>query len=234
MSLLQNMKIRRKLLLAVLPLAVLVLLATVYSSVSSRMIDMEYSQLIDHDVKTLQNLDIARAHSNRIGYFLYAEITDPDPDRKVQIDAELDKLDADYQKQIENAMAQSPDHAREIEATAAIFNKAFLDARPIRTAAMAGNTEKALNLMRGPVGAELQQSRQAAIDLVGELRASVDRRSDYLTRKTGRTILIRWIVICLGLAGNFNLHPLYRSNSSDPRVAGGTQQHTGSCRRTPG
>jgi signal transduction histidine kinase/CheY-like chemotaxis protein len=198
---LQNMKIRRKLLLAVLPLAVMVILATLYSSLSSKSIDAAYSNLLNHDVETLQNLSVARAHSNRIGYFLYEEITDPDPDRKVQIDADLDKLYADYQKQMGDALIQSPDHADEIKATEAIFDKAVSDTRPVRAAALAGNTEKALNLMRGSAGAEFQQARQAAIDSVDELRASVDRQSDDLTKKTHRTILIRWIVVCLGLTG---------------------------------
>ena len=74
------------------------------------------------------------------------------------------------------------------------------DARPIRAAALANNTEKALSLIRGDAGAELQQARQAAIDSVDELRASVDRQSDDLTRKTHRAILITWLVVCLGLA----------------------------------
>ena len=74
------------------------------------------------------------------------------------------------------------------------------DARPIRAAALANNTEKALSLIRGAAGAELQQARQAAIESVDELRASVDRQSDDLTRKAHRAILITWLVVCLGLA----------------------------------
>jgi signal transduction histidine kinase/DNA-binding response OmpR family regulator len=200
LALLKNRKIRTKLLLAGLPLALMVILATVYSTLSTKRIDSEYSDLINHNVKTLQNLTIARAHANRVGLFLYEEITDPDPDRKVQIDGELDKLYADYQKQIGDALIQSPDHAKEIKATAALFDKAFSDARPVRAAALANNTQKALNLMRGAAGIEFQQARQAAIDSVDEMRASVDLQSDDLTRKTNRTILIRWIVISLGLA----------------------------------
>src|SRR5271163_4057558 len=92
MALLRNLKIRAKLLLAALPLALMVLLASAYSSISSKEIDNEYSDLIDHDLKTLQNLSIARAEANRYGLFLYEMITDPDPDKKVQIDGGLDKL----------------------------------------------------------------------------------------------------------------------------------------------
>jgi signal transduction histidine kinase/CheY-like chemotaxis protein len=200
MALLANLTIRTKLLLAGLPLALMVILATLYSSVTIKRIDAQYSDMIDHDVKALQNLSVARAHTNRVGLFLYEEITEPDPDRRVKIDGELDKIYADFQTRIAEAMAQSPGHAREIKATSALFDKAMSDARPIRAAALANNTEKALSLIRGDAGAELQQARQAAIGSVDELRASVDRQSDDLTRKSHRAILITWLVVCLGLA----------------------------------
>jgi signal transduction histidine kinase/CheY-like chemotaxis protein len=200
MALLANLTIRTKLLLAGLPLVLLVVLATLYSSISSKGIDKQYSDMIDHDVKALQNLSVARAHANRVGLFLYEEITEPDPDRRVRIDGELDKIYADFQTRMAEAMAESPEHAREIKATAALFDKAMSDARPIRAAALANNSEKALSLTRGDAGAELQQARQAAIDSVDDLRASVDRQSDDLTRKTHRAILITWLIVCLGLA----------------------------------
>jgi len=195
MALLANLTIRTKLLLAGLPLALLVVLATLYSSISSKGIDKQYSDMIDHDVKALQSVSVARAHANRVGLFLYEEITEPDPDRRVQIDGELDKIYADFQVRIAEALSQSPEHASQIKATAAIFDKAMSDARPIRAAALANNSEKALRLIRGDAGAELQQARQAAIDSVDELRASVDRQSDDLTRKTHRSILITWLVV---------------------------------------
>src|SRR5271167_49215 len=188
MALLANLTIRTKLLLAGLPLALMVILATLYSSVTIKIIDAQYSDMIDHDVKALQNLSVARAHTNRVGLFLYEEITEPDPDRRVKIDGELDQIYADFQARIAEAMAQSPDHAREIKATTALFDKAMADARPIRAAALANNTEKALSLIRGDAGAELQQARQETIGFVDELRASVDRQSDDLTRKSHRAI----------------------------------------------
>ncbi len=199
MAQLANLKIRAKLLLAVLPLALMVILATLYSSTASRRIDNQYSDLINHDAKTLQNLTIARAHTNRIGLFLYEEIAEPNPDKRVQIDAELDSIYADFQTRITDALRDSPAHAQRIKLTSDLFDKAMSDARPIRAAALANNTEKALSLIRGDAGAELQEARLAAIDSVDELRASVDRQSDDLSRKTHRTILITWLVVCLGL-----------------------------------
>jgi hypothetical protein len=118
----------------------MVVLATLYSSVTSRTIDTQYSHMIDHDVKALQNLSVARANASRVGLFLYEEITEPDPDKRVKIDGELDKIYADFQSHIAEATAQSPDHARGIKATTILFDKAMSDARPIRAAALANNT----------------------------------------------------------------------------------------------
>ncbi|HEY4049832.1 MAG TPA: MCP four helix bundle domain-containing protein, partial [Acidobacteriaceae bacterium] len=199
-ALLGNLKIRAKLLLAGLPLALMVVIATLYSSIQSKSIDTAYSELFDHDVKSLQSLSVARAHTNRFGLFLYELVTEPDPDKKLQIDAELDQLFADFKARIREAIALSPDHVREIRDTDAFFDKAFSDARPIRAAALANNNEKALSLLRGDAGTQMQKARQAAIDAVEHLRASVDQQSDDLTRKTNRSILITCLVVCLGLA----------------------------------
>ena len=79
MALLANRTIRTKLLLAGLPLASMVVLATLYSSVTSKRIDTQYSDMVDHDVKALQNLSVARAHTNRVGLFLYEETPSPTP-----------------------------------------------------------------------------------------------------------------------------------------------------------
>jgi signal transduction histidine kinase/DNA-binding response OmpR family regulator len=203
MALLAKMKIRPKLLLAGLPLALMVIFGTLYSTITSKSLDTQYGNMINHDVKALQNLSVARAHTNRIGLFLYEEIVEPNPDKKLQIDAELDQIYADFKVRIAEALAQSPDHATQIKATAALFDKAVSDARPIRAAALANNSEKAVSLLRGEAGAKLQQARQAAIDLVDELRASVDRQSKDLSQRTDRAILIRWFVVLLGLAATF-------------------------------
>src|ERR1700722_13641099 len=100
MALLSNLKIRTKLLLAGLPLALMVVLATLYSSFTIRRIDTQYSDLIDHDVKTLQSLSVARAHANRVGLFLYEEITEPNPDKRAKIDGEQDHIYSDFQTRI--------------------------------------------------------------------------------------------------------------------------------------
>ena len=199
MGWLTNLKIRRKLFLAMIPLVVMVIVATLYSSTESKKIDARYSELIDRDVKTLQSLSVARAHTNRISLFLYEESTEPDPDKRVKIDGELDKIYADFEGRIAEGLRQSPGRAPEIRAFSALFDKAVSDSRPVRAAALAGNSEKAMNLLRGDVAVDWAKTRQSAIDVVDELRRSVDQQSDDLTAKTHRAILITWLVIGLGL-----------------------------------
>src|SRR5580658_792343 len=200
MAWLTNLKTRRKLFLALIPLVVMVIVATLYSSTESKKIDAMYSALIDQDAKTLQSLSVARAHTNRVGLFLYEESTETNPDKRVQIDGELDKIYADFERQIADALRQSPERAPEIRAFSALFDKAESDTRPVRAAALAGNAEKAINLLRGDVAVDWAKTRQSAIDLVDELRKSVDQQSDDLTAKTHHAILITWLVIGVGLA----------------------------------
>jgi signal transduction histidine kinase/DNA-binding response OmpR family regulator len=199
MSFFSNLKLRRKLLIAMAPLAVMVIAAGVYSSIESKMIDTWYSNLIDVDVKTLQSVTAARALTMRFGMFLYELIDEVNPDRRHEIDRELEKVQADYRASLADALRQSPDRADEIKAAAALFDRGALSARAVRAEAMAGNREKAASLMSGGVEEDLEQARQAVIDLVEKLQRSVDQRSDDLTRVTHRAILVIWIVIGCGL-----------------------------------
>jgi hypothetical protein len=71
MALLTNLKIRNKLLLALLPLALMVIVAGLYSSIENKMIDTLYSDVIEKDIKTLQIMTAARALTMRFGLGLY-------------------------------------------------------------------------------------------------------------------------------------------------------------------
>ena len=108
MGLLANRKIRTKLLLAVMPLTVMVLVATIYSSYETKAIDTWYSDLIQHDAKTLPSISIARSHIMRFGLYLYEEITEPDADKRQSIDVELDKVWRDYRARIAESTAAKP------------------------------------------------------------------------------------------------------------------------------
>src|SRR5271154_7464157 len=196
---LANLKLRRKLLIAMAPLALMVVIACAYSTFESKSIDTLYSNMIDTEVKGLRSLTEARSHTNRYGMFLYDLVAETDPDRKQVIDGELEKTRADYQAVSSAAVREIPERADKINAAAALFDKTVADARPVRAAALAGNNEKALSLLHAGGSDELQQARQAAIGIVEELQTAIDQRSDELTRNTHHAIVVTWLVIGFGL-----------------------------------
>src|SRR5277367_6142879 len=116
---LENLKLRRKLLVAMLPLALMVIAAGVYSSIQTKSIDAQYSELIDGPVEALRSLSEARSHTNRFGMFLYAMVAETDPARKLSIDAELENTRAGYEKVISEALRKSPERADKIRAASA-------------------------------------------------------------------------------------------------------------------
>jgi signal transduction histidine kinase/DNA-binding response OmpR family regulator len=145
----------------------------------------------------------ARSHTNRFGMFLYQLLAESDANRKQVIDAQLEKTREDYEAVIAQAIKKSPERTDRLKAASATFDRVVMDSRPVRAWAMAGNNEKALNLMRGSVSQELEQARSAAIQIVEALQADIDKRSDALTENTRHVILITWLVIGFGLAGSF-------------------------------
>jgi len=203
MGLLANLKLRRKLVVAMLPLALMAILAGVYSSIESQMIDTWYSNLIGNYVKTFQSVTAARGNTMRFRLLLYQLVAEDDPVRMQENDRELDRVQAEYRALLADTLRQSPGRANEIKAALTLFDRAASSARPVRLAALAGNRERAMSIMRGGVDADLQQARQAVTDLVDEMQKSANQESDDLTRRTHRAILITWLVIGVGLAGSF-------------------------------
>src|ERR1700739_4354972 len=89
MGLLANLKLRLKLLIAMAPLAVMAILAGLYSSIQSKRIDAWYSHLIDNDVKAVHHIDTARSLNRRFNLYLYRLIAETNPDRRQVIEAQL-------------------------------------------------------------------------------------------------------------------------------------------------
>jgi len=205
MGLLTNLKLRRKLLIAMAPLAVMAILASLYSSSQSKRIDSWYSQLIDHDVKAVHHIDAARSLNRRFSLYLYRLIVETDPDRRQVIDAQLDTTYTEFKVQITEAARLAPARTAEITAAASNFDQAVLESRPVRAAALANNKEKASALMRSSVDPELQQTHEQIIKIADGLKKTVDQRSDELTVKTHRSILVTWLVIGFGLLVTFTL-----------------------------
>ena len=63
MGLLANLKLRKKLLVALAPLALMAIFAGLYASYENKRIDTRYSQLIDNEIKAAHNTDAARGLS---------------------------------------------------------------------------------------------------------------------------------------------------------------------------
>ena len=199
MGLLANLRIRTKVLVAMLPLALMAIGAGVYSSLESQKIDAWYSNLIDSYVKTFQSVTAARGNTMLFRLLLYQLVAEDNPDQRQIDDAELDKVQADYRALLADAAHQNPGRAHEIKAAEASFNGAVSNARPVRAAALAGNREKAMNMMRTGADADLQRAREAMTNLVDDMQKSANQESNALTARTHHMVVITWIVIIVGL-----------------------------------
>ena len=132
---LANLKIRKKLLVALLPLGLMVLAATLYSSIEMVRIDSWYTDLIDRDVQALAKPDrSARAEptglaSTSIRRSLSPTWTDRDHrrPRSTRASRPISRLLAAGREQESPALA--PQIARP---PALIFDQAVADARSIR------------------------------------------------------------------------------------------------------
>src|ERR1700761_8171261 len=108
MGLLANFKIRTKVIIALLPLAIMVIVAALYSSDRMRAIDAGYSSLIDKDVEALEDLTVAQSLNNLFGQVLYKEIAETNADRMRVVDADLDQIAAQFHSSIDEAKHESP------------------------------------------------------------------------------------------------------------------------------
>jgi signal transduction histidine kinase/DNA-binding response OmpR family regulator len=205
MGILSNLKIRTKVLLALLPLALMVVLAALYASIEMERIDTWYSNLIDRDVLALQSLTAARALNNRFGQLLYEEIAERNADKMLKVDAEIDQTVTAYHAAMEEAKRGSPELAAKIEASSALFDQLVVDSRPIRAAALRNDNDRAMQLASESFRPEMLRDRQELEALNNESHAAVERESILLTAGTHRTILVTWIVIALGLAISFSI-----------------------------
>jgi signal transduction histidine kinase/DNA-binding response OmpR family regulator len=203
MGLLANLKIRTKVLTALLPLVLMVIIAALYSSDRMSTIDARYSGLLDKNVKALQNLTLAQAHNNKFGLFLYKEIAELDADRMIAIDADIDQTVTDFQATIDEARVESPDLSSEINAASALFNQEVARSRPVRAAIQAQRKDKAMKLMREVYDPQWSATRKALMGLQQTVHSRVDQQSDELTASTIRTVRTTWVVIILGLLISF-------------------------------
>ena len=163
MGLLANLKLRKKLLVALAPLALMAIFAGLYASYENKRIDTRYSQLIDNEIKAAHNTDAARGLSMRYGLYLYRLIVETDTNRMRLVDAELDNCYSEFKAHIAEAARLYPAYAKQLASASTLFEKARDDSRPVRAAALRNDNKKAADLMRGGVDDELQQSRARAL-----------------------------------------------------------------------
>ena len=211
MGILANLKLRRKLLLAMLPLVVMVIVAGVYASIEIRAIDTWYTDLVDRELQAVHQMDVARALNMRYGFDLYELIVETDLDQMHTIDADLAAAYNDYKVATAEAIRLSPSHEPQIRAAADIFDKAVSDSRPVRAAALVNDNAKAAAIARDKVVDELNLSRDRVIAIANQMQADVQRQSDELTAKSHLVIRRTWLVIILGIvlslaAASYLLH----------------------------
>ncbi len=203
MGVLANFKMRTKVLVALLPLAVMVIAAALNSSIEMKSIDTWYSDLIDRDIKCYQSLTVARAVNNRFNQDIYKEIAETDAATVRVLDADLDKVATEFHVAINEAKRRSPDLIPEINPIIVQFDKQVSDSYPVRAAALAQDNKTAISLMHKLVEPEWLATRNSLADLEEELQRRVDLRSDELTGRTHRAIRITWTAIILGLIATF-------------------------------
>src|SRR5271165_33143 len=182
-SVLANLKIRNKLLIALIPLCVMALVAKIHSTYEMTTADSGYTALIDEDVKGLRSMVSARALSNRFDLLLYREISEPDASAKRAIDAELDETTIEFRSFADEAARELPARASDIRSIAAGFNQAISWSREVRTAALAGDSKTAISVMHAQVDPRLDAARQAMHDMVGSMEKTIDKQSDDLTAR---------------------------------------------------
>src|SRR5262245_12334405 len=205
MGFLANLKLRRKLLIAMAPLAIMVIFESVYVSIQSKKINAAYSDLIGAEVEGLRSVTEARSHTNRFGMFLFELVAETDPARRPAIDAELDKTRADYQSVMADALVKAPQRTAEIKAASVLFDRVIEDSRAVRSMAMAGNNQIALNIIHGGLSKELMEERLAVITIVDEMQKEIDQQSNKLTVENRRSILISWLFRIFGFLASFAL-----------------------------
>jgi two-component system, sensor histidine kinase and response regulator len=202
---LANFKIRTKVLIALLPLALMVVAAALFSSIEMKQIDTLYSNLLDTEITFFQRLTLTRAINNRFEQYLYKEIAETDVDRMRVTDGQLDQVAAAFRAVAAQARGINPNHAPAIDSISALFEQQFADSYPVRAATLSRDHDKAMRLMRDTVDPEWQKTRKAVEDLELAVQQRVDQRSDELTARTHRAILTTWIAIILGLFTSFGI-----------------------------
>ena len=205
MGLLANFKIRTKVLIALLPLSIMVIVAALYASDRMSTIDASYRTLLNQDVNALHQLTLAQSDNNRYGLYLYKEIAELDERKMHVIDGELDQIAADFHEAMEETQRANPSLADAINIASSSFEQSVSLSRPVRAATQAQQNVEAMTLMRSSYDPQLASTRTLLIGLRNNVKKNVDQESADLSVQTIRTIRTTWLVIILGLLVSFGI-----------------------------
>src|SRR5437763_16987882 len=129
MGLLANLKLRKKLLVALTPLIVMVVAAGLYSSIEAKRIDTWYSRLIDNDIKSVCKMDAARSLVMRYGLFLDRLSVETHPARRHELNAAREDSFSEYQARNSEAKRRQPADTHKLAAVATGYQKVGADSR---------------------------------------------------------------------------------------------------------
>jgi PAS domain S-box-containing protein len=198
---LANLKIRNKLLAALIPLGAMVVVAVSHATFNMFRADQRYTVIIDDDVKGVRSLTAARSLSNRFDFLLYKQMGEADPEAKRQTEAELDEVAVEFQRSIADALRETHLQSKAIKALAAEFDQVVSSSREVRSATLGNDNKSAMSLMQKKVDPRLDAVQQGMQDLIEAVDRSVDKESDDLTIEMHRKVAITWLVALLGLGG---------------------------------
>ncbi|WP_005034499.1 response regulator [Holophaga foetida] len=201
MKFIDNMRIRNKVLFALLPLIAMVLFATLYSSMQMRRVDGHYQS---QRTQGRAELYLTRANSRiyRYGMLLYQEISEQDGEAIQGTERELETTYRDFQGYIDESLKANPAKAGRITSIRNDFGEAVRISRAVRNYAMRNEDKVAFGLLNEEVAARMERARQAGTSLVDDIGQEVDRINADYAQATNQIVVNTWLVISLGLMGS--------------------------------
>jgi len=206
MRLFANLRIRTKLIIALVPLAVMVMAAGLYASVEMSRIDSRYNRMVERGLNATLSLNKANDRIDAICQLLLKEAVEDNADHTARLDGEIEKSMRDYAQLMEAGQRQAPREMQSrLSAISAMFEDGALSVRPLRSKALNGAHGEALSMLRGGAAVNLEQARAQTAALIDDIRAGLDSDSHLAAHHTVRAISITWAVIALGLLGSIGI-----------------------------
>ena len=206
MSLFADLRIRTKLIIALVPLAVMVMAAGLYASMEMMRIDTRYNGMVEQSLNATLSLNKASDRIAAICQLLLKEAVEDSTDRTVRLDAEIDKAVRDYTQLMTSANGQAPASVQpRLAGISAQFEESLLNLRPLRAKALNGAHGDMLTQLRAGAASGLEQARAQTATLVDEIRLGLGNDSQAAAHHTIRAISITWAVIALGLLASIGI-----------------------------